>query len=497
MTPLRTYTAAAEPLAGPRPGARESVVISGAVLQHTGLDDAQLGPRLARLLAPSSPLPAREMVARGLAPLAGAEPWLALYQLWVRGGATLADQASRTASDLPVTAVMTALVDPHLPAVVLDFVARRRIHSPETLRLVVHHPRVHDATLRLLARCAPEGVCGAVARNQRRWLACPAIAEQLLRNPCCDRATAHAVLELGAREAVSSLAELRSLTLAGTVLQDSPEAHARARAWMLRSGPADIFPELGAASTHRRAPLEPEGLGLPAPGPGRGLSLRPGASAHPSAPSAVPSTVPSAVPPIGLSLRPGPSAPSIGLSLRPGPSAPSIGLSLRPGPSAPSIGLSLRPASGVGEELAGETAAAPARPRGLSFQSDPPPPDELDDLDLPIADDWDELDPSEIPPPAPRGPVPTYARLFAAHHPQLDPDPRPATAPVARAAPIRPGVLRSYAERLELVLDPRTPLPLAMSQLHRLRVPDLRRVATARRLTPALVTAARRRVGSR
>ena len=51
------------------------------VLQHSGLDDAQLGPRLARLLAPDSPLPAREMVARGLAPLPGAEPWLALYHL--------------------------------------------------------------------------------------------------------------------------------------------------------------------------------------------------------------------------------------------------------------------------------------------------------------------------------------------------------------------------------------------------------------------------------
>jgi len=443
------------------------------VLQHTGLDDAQLGPRLARLLAPSSPLPAREMVARGLAPLAGAEPWLALYQLWVRGGATLADQASRTASDLPIAAVMTALADPHLPAVVLDFIARRKIHSPETLRLVVHHPRVHDASLRLLARCAPEGVCGAVARNQRRWLACPAIAEQLLRNPCCDRATAHAVLELGAREAVSLLAALRSQTLAGAVLQDSPEAHARAIAWMLRSGPSDSFPELGAQATPRRAaPGEPEGLGLPAPG--RGLSLRPG----PPAPRS------------DLSPGPGSSAPPIGLSLRPGPDddgapRPSIGLSLRPSPSD----LTLRPASAA-DDLPDETAAAPARPRGLSFQA-AHPQDELDELDLPIADDWDELDPAEIPPPAPRGPV-TPARPPAAYRALCPPEPGPA-APTPRR---RPTARRSYAERLALVLDPGTPLPLAMSQLHRLRVPDLHRVAAARRLPSALVAAARRRVGA-
>lgn len=464
------------------------------MLQHTGLDDAQLGPRLARLLAPSSPLPAREMVARGLAPLAGAEPWLALYQLWVRGGATLADQASRTASDLPVAAVMTALADPHLPAVVLDFIARRRIHSPETLRLVVHHPRVHDATLRLLARCAPEGVCGAVARNQRRWLACPAIAEQLLRNPCCDRATAHAVLELGAREAVSVLAALRSQTLAGAVLQDSPEAHARALAWMLRSGPSDLFPELGVQATARRpAAGEPEGAALPAPGPARGLSLRPG---PPPAPR-------------DLSARPGAPAPSIGLSLRPGPggaAGSAIGLTLRPGPgtaagersspparSPTASDLTLRPASAA-DEPPDETGAAPARARGLSFQA-AHPPDELDELDLPIADDWDELDPAEIPPPAPRGPVVALTRPVAALPAPPERAVEPGPASPVRPAPRRTTALGSYAERLELVLDPATPLPLAMSQLHRLRAPDLRRVAAARRLPSALVAAARRRVG--
>ena len=458
------------------------------MLQHTGLDDAQLGPRLARLLAPSSPLPAREMVARGLAPLAGAEPWLALYQLWVRGGATLADQASRTASDLPVAAVMTALADPHLPAVVLDFVARRRIHSPETLRLVVHHPRVHDTTLRLLARCAPEGVCGAVARNQRRWLACPAIAEQLLRNPCCDRATAHAVLELGAREAVSVLAEMRSQTLAGAVLQDSPEAHARAIAWMLRSGPADLFPELGAQATPRRAGSgEPEPPGLPAPGPARGLAFRPGP------------------PPVrNLSPGPGSPAPSIDLPLRPGPgdldrSTGTTGTTLA-GPGAPGerslpparpaavSGLTLRRAADA-EELPGETGAAPARARGLSFQA-AHPVDELDELDLPIADDWDEQDPAEIPPPAPRGPV---ARFVAESAEPARPAPARPVAPPRSSHP----AMGTYAGRLELVLDPATPLPLAMSQLHRLRVPDLRRVAAARRLPSALVAAARRRVGAR
>ena len=159
------------------------------------------------------------------------------------------------------------------------------------------------------------------------------------------------------------------------------------------------------------------------------------------------------------------------------------------GPAAPR-GLTLRPAAEA-DELPDETGAAPARARGLSFQA-AHPVDELDELDLPIADDWDEQDPAEIPPPAPRGPV--GARSVAAGPAE------PATArPAAPRAAARshPPELRSYAGRLELVLDPATPLPLAMSQLHRLRVPDLRRVAAARRLPSALVAAARRRVGAR
>jgi len=524
------------------------------VLLHTGLDDAQLGPRLARLLAPSSPLPAREMVARGLAPLVGSEPWLALYQLWVRGGATLADQASRTAGELPLAAVMTALADPHLPTAVLDFMARRRIRSPETLRLVVHHPRVHDATLQALARCAPEGVCGALAKNQRRWLVCPQIAEQLVRNSCCDRATAHAVLELGAREGVAGLAELRRQALAGADLQDGPEAHARATAWMLRSGPGEPFPDLSAPprTPARAAPrAEAEGLDLPAPNmplrPGTGnagdprarpgLALRPGSWPAPERAQGLSLRPggPAPEPPQGLSLRPGGPAPEPpqGLSLRPGgPVERALGLSsgpgaaVRPAPARPDAGggpadlpgLSARP---------GEVDAAPTRPRGLSFQAGLPL-DELDELDLPIADDWDEvLDPADVPPPALREAVSpalssTAPPTTAPDEPAAAPDRRPpapadaardrrpsadagrdrrppasADAPrdrrppaVARAVPGR------YAERVELVLDPATPLTLAMSLLHRLRPPDLRRVAAARRLSPALVAAARRRVGA-
>ncbi|MDC0670830.1 hypothetical protein [Nannocystis radixulma] len=82
-----------------------------------------------------------------------------------------------------------------------------------------------------------------------------------------------------------------------------------------------------------------------------------------------------------------------------------------------------------------------------------------------------------------------------------DPDDAPADAPApallapspAVPAPTRPSA--PYSARVAKVLDPRTPLPLAMSLLWRLRRADLRRVADARRLPRPLVTAARRRLG--
>jgi len=461
------------------------------VLQHSGLDDAQLGPRLARLLAPASPLPAREMVARGLAPLAGAEPFLALYHLWVVGGATLAEQASRTAAELPASAVVSALVDPHLPATVLDFMARRRLRSPETLRLLVHHPRVSDPTLQTLARAAPTPVCDALAHNQRRWLACPAIAVQLIRNPHCDRATAHAVLELGAREGVAALAELRRAALAGSVLQDSPELAASLAAWLLRGAASDPLPDL---------PAPPDAL-LPA---SQGGAPGPRPADLPPRPAAPPRPPPLRAPPILGAATPGVRPPN--LSPGPVPKPPPVPTTKQPGKPAPAPRSDLSP----GPAAASPPPAANTRP-ALPLDLRPPAQlaeDDLDndELDLPIAEGWDEaLGPglADIPPPAPRSAVPwPETDVPLPPPPPRKPEQRSlfsdaldgVAAPAPLHAPAPAPEARTYADRVARVFDRRTPLTLAMSLLHQLRPADLRRVAAARHLADALVTAARRRV---
>jgi len=159
-------------------------------------------------------------------------------------------------------------------------------------------------------------------------------------------------------------------------------------------------------------------------------------------------------------------------------------------------------------------AGSPPAPSDLSARPAPAPrldltalEDDGEELDLPIAEDWDAaLGPgiADIPPPAPRSAVsPVDDDVQLPPPPPRKPEQRllfsdaldgAATRPAVRAPSPRPTPVSTYAESVTRVLDPRTPLTVAMSLIHRLRPADLRRVAAARHLPDALVTAARRRL---
>lgn len=297
---------------------------------HPPLGEARLGPRAYKVVGPHATAGQRELAARALIPLHGAETWLALYHLWALGEEPYAGLAGRTAAELPGPPILAALADPLVPAAALDFMARRRFAREGELGVLVRHPMVGDATLELVARCGPARVCEAIAGAHRRLLACPPILAALAKNPDCPPAALLAAVELGARERAPGLRGLWQALLSGHVPKDTSDERAERLARAARSRPGE---DLGAAPA-----LPPD-----------------------------------------------------------------------PDDDVP--------------------ASAPAEPTALATTT-----------------------------PAP-----------------------------ARARP--------YAARVDLVLDPRTPLPLAMSLLVRLRPPDLRRVAQARRLPPPLVAAARRRLG--
>ena len=168
--------------------------------EHAPLTEPELGPGVWTVVRPEAPAPLQGMVARGLAPLPPRDLVTALYQLWVTQVPELAEQAAKTVVGLPPRILGAALSDPTLPAGALDFVGRKLPRRVEVLEAIVRHPRVHDQTLVGLARVCPEGICDVLADNQQRWLRCPAIVESLYQNPSCRMSVAQRMLELAVRE---------------------------------------------------------------------------------------------------------------------------------------------------------------------------------------------------------------------------------------------------------------------------------------------------------
>ena len=167
---------------------------------HQPLSQQDIGPGAWKMVGPDAPPPMRGMVAGGMAPLQPRDLLVALYVLWLDDPTGLGETAAKTLGGLPGSVLGGALGDPSLPAGVLDFVARRLARKEDVLEQVVRHPNVHDETLAATARACPEGICDILAENQQRWLVFPAIVEALYQNPNCRMSVAQRMLELAVRQ---------------------------------------------------------------------------------------------------------------------------------------------------------------------------------------------------------------------------------------------------------------------------------------------------------
>ncbi|MEX1368761.1 MAG: hypothetical protein AB1Z98_36875 [Nannocystaceae bacterium] len=168
--------------------------------QHQPLTEAELGPVAWKVVRPGAAAPLQGMVARGLAPLPPRDLLVALYQLWVTNVPGLSEQSAKTVEGLPLPILSGALRDPGLHPGVLDFIGRKLPRKVEVLELLVKHPGVADDTLVGVSRICPEPICDLISENQDRWLACPAIVESLYQNPSCRMSVAQRMIELAVRE---------------------------------------------------------------------------------------------------------------------------------------------------------------------------------------------------------------------------------------------------------------------------------------------------------
>lgn len=169
---------------------------------HTSLSPAELGPAVVKMAGPDAPAQMRTMVARGMAPLPPRDLVVALYAFWLDPTDELSETAGKTVEGLPDGVIAGALDDKRLPAGAIDFLARKLARNEGLLEKIVRHPNVDNETLAGVAKVCPEGICDLLAENQQRWLAHPAIVVSLYNNRFCRMSVIHRVLELAVREGV-------------------------------------------------------------------------------------------------------------------------------------------------------------------------------------------------------------------------------------------------------------------------------------------------------
>ena len=187
---------------------------------HRVLEEHETGAAVWRLIGTDAPARMRAMVARGLAPLPPRDLVVALYQIWVSNDPELSEVAANTVEGLPPPILFGALDDAKLPAGALDFLGRKLPRNADVLGRVVAHRNVADESLAGISRICPESVCDIIADNQERWLLHPPIVEALYQNPSCRMSVIHRVLELAVRENIQvhlpNMDEIRQALLEDT-----------------------------------------------------------------------------------------------------------------------------------------------------------------------------------------------------------------------------------------------------------------------------------------
>jgi hypothetical protein len=167
-------------------------------LQHTALDPAHVSPSVARVVAPTTPAPAKMMAARGLAPMGPGDLLTVLYQLQQEPDPQIAGAAKQTAERLPDNILGPALAGPLDPRVI-DLFSSQAIAKSEVMERVLLNPYTHDETFVTLAGQLAERELEILAQNAQRLLRTPAIIEALYFNKHARMSTVDRLLELAIR----------------------------------------------------------------------------------------------------------------------------------------------------------------------------------------------------------------------------------------------------------------------------------------------------------
>jgi hypothetical protein len=163
------------------------------------IDATQLGPQAQRILDPKTPLPMRQMAARGIAPGVKPVEMLAIVALLAESpDQSLAQTAQATLDKLPTPLIAGALT-PDLHPGVLDVLAPRYAQDLAMMERILALPQVPLETVARVASKSSEDVSELIATNEDRLLRHPQIIERLYMNKATRMSTSDRMIELAVR----------------------------------------------------------------------------------------------------------------------------------------------------------------------------------------------------------------------------------------------------------------------------------------------------------
>jgi hypothetical protein len=166
------------------------------------LDLAKLSPVAARVLDPKSPLPMRQMAARGVVPgLKAADTLSVVCALAEVEDEAVAKIAQATLDKLPPQ-LSSGAFTPDLQAGVIDVIARRYASEVTMMQRLLSLPQISASTVASAAALASEEVAELIATNEERLIAHPAIIEKLYMNKATRMSTADRIIELAVRNKI-------------------------------------------------------------------------------------------------------------------------------------------------------------------------------------------------------------------------------------------------------------------------------------------------------
>lgn len=161
-----------------------------------------LPPMARRAVDPSSPIPARMMAARGMAPMQPRELVTAQFALTFDLDAKVKESAEKSLANLDPRIANAVLGDAQLSPHVLEYLAAVLAYRDAEIERILLNPSTPERAYVHVAELCSEHVAEIIANNQARLLKAPEIARALTRNPHARKATVDRVIDFLVRNSI-------------------------------------------------------------------------------------------------------------------------------------------------------------------------------------------------------------------------------------------------------------------------------------------------------